>query len=119
VRRGDPASALETLRYARGLLRAGATVFLFPEGTLRPAARDLAPLERGVEVLARSAGATCLPVAIRYAFFEAERPDVLLDAGEAHPAAALPELSDRLRAVVERVDAARSLAPFRPLVSTG
>ena len=120
VRRKDPTSALETLRYARGLLRTpGAAVFLFPEGELRPAATDLAPLERGVEVLARASAATCLPVALRYCFLEGERPDVLLEVGQPHRPEAIEGFQQRLSTLVERVGAARGLEGFEPLVRGG
>lgn len=117
VRRGDAASALETLRYARGLLRQpGAAVFLFPEGVLRPAATDLAPLERGVEVLARASGATCLPIALRYGFLESERPDVLVEVGAPHGPEPVDGFQRRLGDLVERLGAVRDLDGFAPLV---
>lgn len=118
VRRGDPASALETLRYARGLLRQPeAAVFLFPEGELRPAATALKPLERGVEVLARAAGAVCLPVAIRYCFLEGERPDVLLEVGAPHQPEGVQGFEERLASLVTRVNEVRGLEGFRQLVA--
>lgn len=120
VRRGDPRATVETLRYARGLLRSpGTAVFLFPEGVLRSGARTLAPLERGLEVLARASKATCLPFAIRYAFFEHELPDVLLDVGQAHAPEPIEHSSERLAALVAGVHAAPSLDGFVPLVRGG
>lgn len=117
VRRGDAHGAIETLRYATGLLRRpGRAVVVFPEGVLRPWSGGLQALERGVEVLARRAGARCLPVAIRYRFFEHELPDLLLAVGEAHEPAPLAEYERRLAAVLGEVGDARTLADFRPLV---
>lgn len=120
VRRGDPTSSLPTLRYARTLLqRPSAAVFVFPEGRLRPGASDLGELERGVEVLARASGATCLPVALRYAFLEAERPDVLVEVGEPHGPERLDGFERRLRFVVARLMAETSFDGFAPVVRGG
>ncbi|MCW5892836.1 MAG: lysophospholipid acyltransferase family protein [bacterium] len=117
VRRGDAQAAIETLRYAVGLLRRpGRAVVVFPEGVLRPWTGALQPLERGVEVLARRAGARCLPVAIRYRFFEHELPDLLLAVGEAHDPAPLAELATRLAAAVAEVGDTATLADFTPLL---
>ncbi|HEV7730735.1 MAG TPA: lysophospholipid acyltransferase family protein [Candidatus Binatia bacterium] len=117
VRRGDPHSAVETLRYARGLLtRPGTAVILFPEGVLRPSTGVVHPLERGIEVLARSAGVRCLPVGIRYRFFEHELPDVVLAIGAAHEATTLDDVARRLDAVLGELSDARPLSDFRPLV---
>lgn len=117
VRRGDAHAAVETLRYATGLLRSpGRAVVVFPEGVLRPWTGALQPLERGVEVLARRASARCLPVAIRYRFYEHELPDLLLAVGEAHDPAPLSEFASRLTAVLGALDEGRPLADFRPLV---
>ncbi len=117
IRRGEAQSALETLRYARGLLaRPGTAVVVFPEGVLRPYGTGPHPLERGVEVLARQGGVRCLPVGIRYRFAEHELPDVVLAVGEPHAAAPLDEFARRLDAVMAEVDDRRPLDEFRPLL---
>lgn len=117
VRRGDAHAALETLRYARGLLARPATaVIVFPEGVLRPFSGLVHPLERGIEVLARSARVRCLPVGIRYRFFEHELPDVVLAVGAPHEATTLDDLAQRLEAVLAELSDARPLTDFRPLV---
>jgi 1-acyl-sn-glycerol-3-phosphate acyltransferase len=117
IRRGDAQSALETLRYARGLLaRPSTAVVVFPEGVLRPSGSGPHPLERGVEVLSRQAGVRCLPVGIRYRFFEHELPDVVIGVGEPHGAASLDVFTERLAAAVADVDERRPLDDFRPLL---
>jgi 1-acyl-sn-glycerol-3-phosphate acyltransferase len=117
IRRGDPVSALESLRYARQLLeRSGTAVVIFPEGALRPYRGALHPLERGIEVLARRARCPCVPVAIRYRFFEHELPDVLVAVGEAHGPVALAEFAARLGATQRELADARPLDDFRLLV---
>jgi 1-acyl-sn-glycerol-3-phosphate acyltransferase len=114
IRRGDPRSTLESLAFARRLLEQPATaVCLFPEGGERPAGLLPLRLSRGVEVLARRAKATCVPLAFRYVFFERELPQVLVEVGPAHPAEALAGYARRLEAVVERVFSARGLEGFR------
>lgn len=117
IRRGDALSALESLRYACRLLeRPGRAVLIFPEGELRPYRGAVHPLERGVEVLARRAECACLPVAIRYRFFEHELPDVLVSVGEAHPPTSLDGFADRLAAALADLPDTRSLADCAPLV---
>lgn len=117
IRRGDPASALESLRYAGRLLARPATaVVIFPEGALRPYRGAPHPLERGVEVLARRSGCDCLPVGIRYRFFEHELPDVLLSVGEPHGPVPLERFADRLAAAVADLGDERRLEEFSPLV---
>ena len=107
VRRGEAVSSLETLRYARGLLeKSEAAVFVFPEGEHRPPGELPLRLERGVETLARMSQVRSVPVAIRYAFFEHERPDALLDIGTPHPPLRLAEYRRRLE---ERVVALQSV----------
>lgn len=113
IRPHAPDSALESLRYARALLaRPAAAVFLFPEGRLAPFGAGPLRLERGVELLARHARARCLPVAVRYAFFEHERPDVLLEVGEPHGPLPLADFAARLSALVQRLAGATSLEGF-------
>jgi len=118
LRRGDASSSLETLRYARALLqRPGAAVFLFPEGEHRPPGELPLRLERGVETLARMSRVRSVPVAIRYAFFEHERPDVLLDVGAPHPPVAPLEFQRRLEERVVALQAVTRLEGFQRLVA--
>ena len=114
IRRGDAQSSLETFRYARGLLRRPrAAVFVFPEGEHRPFGELPPRLQPGLAVLARAAGApACVPVALRYAFLEHERPELLVEVGAAHPPCAPGEYAERLGAVVARLAAATELAGF-------
>lgn len=117
VRRGEPVSSLETLRYARGLLRQpDAAVFVFPEGEHRPAGEVPLRLERGLETLARMSQARCLPVAIRYGFFEHERPDVLLEVGTPHPPLRLGDYQQRLEERVVALQSATRLDGFHRLL---
>ncbi|MBM7119173.1 lysophospholipid acyltransferase family protein [Archangium primigenium] len=118
IRRGEGSSSLETLRYARGLLRKPrAAVCIFPEGELRPfGARELR-LERGVELLARVGQVPCVPLAIRYVFFEHERPDVLVQVGEAHAAGPLARFQEALSATVRALESVTSLEGFTRCVA--
>ena len=117
IRRGEGASSLETLRYARGLLRLPrAAVCIFPEGQLRPFGMRAPRLERGVELLARVGGVACVPLAIRYVFLEHERPDVIVEVGEAHPAAPLEHFQRELEGVVRRLEAVTQLDGFTQVV---
>jgi 1-acyl-sn-glycerol-3-phosphate acyltransferase len=118
IRKGEAGSSLESLRYCKGLLRRpGAAVFIFPEGEHRPFGQLPLRLERGIEVVARATGARCLPVALRYCFFERERPEVLIDVGTPHGPAPLQVFQENLEAVVQRVAAAVNDEGFRPLVA--
>jgi 1-acyl-sn-glycerol-3-phosphate acyltransferase len=116
VRRGNGASARESLRYARDLLSAGRTVFIFPQGELRPQATEPGPLSRGVAVLARQSGVRCLPLGLRYAFFEAERPEVLVQVGEVHPPGPFERFEEGLSTVMREVSVARNLEGWRRIV---
>jgi 1-acyl-sn-glycerol-3-phosphate acyltransferase len=117
VERGPGGSALETLRYARGLLaQPRAAVFVFPEGVLRPFGPPL-QLEGGAALLARHAQARCLPVGIRYLFLEAERPDVLVEVGEVHAPVPAPQMQERLQGLVDDLAAATSTAGFEQRVA--
>ncbi len=117
IRRHDAGSALASLRYAADLLRRpGVAVVIFPEGVLRPADGSPIALERGVEVLGRLSGAPCVPVALRYAFLEHERPDVLVAIGEPHPATALAGFATRLDTLTRSLAAIGSLTGLVPVV---
>lgn len=112
VRRGDQQSALETLRYAKALLaRPKGAVVIFPQGEIRCGAA-LGPLSRGVEALAKTARVPSVAIALRYAFFEHELPDVLVEVGEPHRPAALVRFEAELDAVHTRVNEALSTEGF-------
>lgn len=117
VRRGEAVSSLETLRYACGLLaEPRRAVVVFPEGEHRPPGEVPLRFERGVEALARLSKAPSVPVAVRYAFFEHERPDVLLDVGAAHPPLRLPDYQRRLEERVVALHAVTRLDGFHRLL---
>lgn len=100
IRRGDPLSTLQSFRYAARLLKQPRTaVAIFPQGVLDAHAGPPYALDRGVEVLARMANATCLPVAIRPVFLEGEKPDLLFELGEPHPPAPLDHFTRWLNAL--------------------
>jgi 1-acyl-sn-glycerol-3-phosphate acyltransferase len=118
VHPGKVASSLEALRYAKGLLKQRhAAVFLFPEGEIRPFGERPLRLHGGVEVLARAASADCLAVGIRYAFFEHEKPDVLLEVGAVHRPAPLEEFRAQLEQRVTSLLAVRRLDGFQQLLA--
>lgn len=117
IRRGDSGSALETLRYARSVLqRPKAAVFLFPQGKIEANAQPPLKFERGAEVLARMAKIRCVPVALRYAFFEHEHPDVLIQVGEAHAPEPLAQMESRLGALVAGLQGIKSVTALHPLL---
>ena len=120
IRRGEAASSLETLRYARELLRKPrAAVCIFPEGELRPFGVLPLQLERGVALLGRVGQVECVPLAIRYAFFEHERPDVLVEVGTAHAAGGLARFQSELEGAVRRLAEVKGLEGFSRVVSGG
>lgn len=117
IRPGDPASTVESFRYARSLLaRPKAALFVFPQGRLSPPGSGALVLQRGVEVLARRGGVPCVPLALRYAFLDSERPDVLVAMGGAHPPAPNSELTARLAKHLGEVERATSLEGYQPVV---
>jgi 1-acyl-sn-glycerol-3-phosphate acyltransferase len=118
IRRKDAVSSVESLRYAKALLRRPrAALYVFPEGEHRPFGVLPLRLERGVELLARVSKVECVPIGVRYAFFEHERPDVLLEVGTPHPPGPLALFQNGLESVVKRVAAATSLEGFTQKVS--
>jgi hypothetical protein len=94
-------------------------VCLFPEGELRPFGVLPLRLQRGVELLARAGKSECVPVALRYAFFEHERPDVLVELGAPHAPGSMEVFQQNLETVVRRVAAATSLEGFTRRVHGG
>ncbi|GMU59084.1 MAG: hypothetical protein AMXMBFR34_08470 [Myxococcaceae bacterium] len=117
VRRGDRRSALESVRYAAGVLRREqGAVFVFPEGELRAGGGPLGRFKRGVEVIARHAKVRCLPLAIRYTFLEHEHPDVLLEVGPTHPPDDLGRFVTELSFAHARLSEARSTDGFACLI---
>ncbi|NVJ01625.1 1-acyl-sn-glycerol-3-phosphate acyltransferase [Myxococcus sp. AM009] len=118
IRRKDATSSVASLRYAKELLRRPrGVVFVFPEGEHRPFGVLPLRLERGVELLARVAKVECLPIAVRYGFFEHERPDVLLEVGTPHPPGDMAVFQEGLETVVRRLAAVTSLEDFTRRVS--
>jgi 1-acyl-sn-glycerol-3-phosphate acyltransferase len=63
VERGDAASAVEVMEKARGYLRRGMSVMIFPEGTRSRDGR-LLPFKGGAFKLALDAGVPILPIAV-------------------------------------------------------
>ena len=117
IRRNDSHSALETFRYAREVLRRPkSTVFIFPRGKIEPNAVPPLKFERGTEVLAKLTKARCVPVALRYTFFEHELPDVLIGVGEPHAPEDRTSMESRLNALLSRVQAINSVNALAPLV---
>ncbi|MBK7862640.1 MAG: lysophospholipid acyltransferase family protein [Archangiaceae bacterium] len=99
IRRGDRASALETLRHARAVLeRPRATLLFFPQGRIETTTGPAPRFERGLEVLGRMSGARAVPLALRYAFFEHEYPDVLMSVGAVHPVTTTADCEARMQA---------------------
>ncbi|WP_426733375.1 lysophospholipid acyltransferase family protein [Myxococcus faecalis] len=118
IRRKDAMSSIESLRYAKELLRRPrAALYVFPEGEHRPFGELPLRLERGVEMLARVAKVECVPIGVRYAFFEHELPDVLLEVGTPHPPGPLSVFQTGLETVVKRLMATTSLEGFTRKVS--
>jgi 1-acyl-sn-glycerol-3-phosphate acyltransferase len=117
VRRNDPRSALETLKYAKTVLqRPNACVVLFPEGEIHVGGQ-MGRLSRGIEVLAKSSKKRSVPIAIRYVFFEHEFPDVLIEVGAPHDPGELSTYEAALGEAYQRVMSARSTEGFRLMVA--
>lgn len=117
IRPGDAGSSRESFRYACQLLeRPGRVLFVFPEGRLAPWAGGPLELRRGFEVLARRSGVPCVPVALRYAFFESERPDALVSVGPQHAATETRALAGRLEGLLSGLHQAVSTEGFELVV---
>lgn len=86
---------------------------------MRPFGARPLSFRRGLEVLARAAQARCMPVAIRYTFFEAEKPDVLCEVGAPHGPLPLAECEAKLQALVDRLRDAHGVDGFLQLIHGG
>ena len=88
VDREHPRAAHESLRHALDLLaQSRTTVWIFPQGVLRP--NDVRPLSfypgasrLAMQAIARYGHVRLLPVAMRYEFLQEDRPEALLRIGE-------------------------------------
>jgi 1-acyl-sn-glycerol-3-phosphate acyltransferase len=84
VDRTDPVSVRASLKYAAGLLQEPrAVVWIFPQGKIE--GNDVRPLrfQNGIRALVRQAGRVrVVPLALRYEFWQDERPEALFRLGE-------------------------------------
>ena len=111
VNRGSPTSALASVEYATRLLAGhpDRALWIFPQGELQP--DDSAPLSlyTGVARIALGTAATMLPAAVRLEFGRAQRPEMFLRVGPAHPvvgttpATVTADLTARLARAVEEL----------------
>lgn len=116
IEKGHGHAALQSLRYAGRLLQQPkSAVIIFPEGKLSPNALTLQPLMRGVEILAKRSGAWCVPLGIRYAFLEHQKPDILVSWGEAHAPQPLQDMQLHLQERMDRLASVSSILGLRPL----
>lgn len=95
----NPSGLRAMLRYLEAQARLGAQIWIFPQGALRPADVQPLGLQRGASLIAaRLAPCRVVPVAFRFAFGEAQRPEIFASIGAATPIAgeASPELLERL-----------------------
>jgi 1-acyl-sn-glycerol-3-phosphate acyltransferase len=112
VDRTDPASVRASLRYAAELLQGPrAVVWIFPQGRIE--ANDVRPLrfQNGIRAIVREAGRVrVVPLALRYEFWQDERPEALFRIGE-RTAVDRPDLSTLIptfeRRLTEELDALR------------
>lgn len=81
VDRGSGRDALRACVHAAALLRVGHTVVVFPQGAIVPAGREVV-LERGfTRILDDAPGARVVVMALRYGFWEHQRPEVMVHVG--------------------------------------
>ena len=135
IDREHPRAAHESLRHALDLMaQPRSTVWIFPQGVLRP--NDVRPLafypgasRLAVQAIATHGAVRLLPVAMRYEFLQEDRPEALLRIGtptilNAPPSARelnarmeqeVTELLDGLRAQI----AAEDLGVYQPLLEGG
>jgi 1-acyl-sn-glycerol-3-phosphate acyltransferase len=112
VDRTDPVSVRASLKYAAELLQEPrAVVWIFPQGKIE--GNDVRPLrfQNGIRALVRQAGRVrVVPMALRYEFWQDERPEALVRFGERTTVdrADLPTLVPTFeRRLTEELDALR------------
>lgn len=118
------------LMAARGALRPGTGLWVFPQGARRPAAERPASFERGAAALAlgHPGPVQVWPVAIRYAFVGEQRPEAFVGLGDPWTPAPAERtdrreltlaMERRLLDTLDRLDqrlAREELTAFTPLV---
>jgi len=112
IDRSQARRSLGQLRAAATLLeRPGDAMWIFPQGTQRPAHLRPLDVKGGVSVLAEHAGATVVPLALNYLFRQTELPAAVATLGEPLEPQALgrrglaPALEAALEEGLRRIDA--------------
>jgi 1-acyl-sn-glycerol-3-phosphate acyltransferase len=114
INRHNPREAARSVAYISRLLREqhGSALYMFPQGTITP--NDQRPLviyPGMAHIVSRAGGATLYPVALRYEFRGAQRPEAFIRLGPVHRADApvdIPALTDEIyRRLTASVDALR------------
>jgi 1-acyl-sn-glycerol-3-phosphate acyltransferase len=84
VERRSPPQAMRDLALAAECLAAGDTVWIYPQGSRRPAMEPLDHLEHGAAWLVARVGSPVrvVPVAFRYPFLSEQRPEAFALVGE-------------------------------------
>lgn len=83
LERAHPRVALADMRRAAGRLDdPGHALWIFPQGTQRPAHLRPLGLHGGVSWLARKAGVRTVPISISYLYRQAPRPSVVIAVGD-------------------------------------
>ncbi|MDE2480985.1 MAG: lysophospholipid acyltransferase family protein [bacterium] len=90
-------AARDAVRYAADEARAGAAVWIFPDGVLHAPSAPLA-FTSGFEHVAREAGVPIVPAAMRFVFRDRQRPEIFVRYGE--PIVALRGARERTQACV-------------------
>ncbi|MDQ2871894.1 MAG: lysophospholipid acyltransferase family protein [Candidatus Eremiobacteraeota bacterium] len=97
-------TAYESIRYAAGQARGGAAVWIFPQGVLRND-RVWRPFTSGFVHAARIANVPIVPVAMRFAMRDLQRPEVFVDIGAPLDATARNARDRAESSVLERLQA--------------
>jgi len=103
VERRDPRQAMRDLELAEAELQPWTMVWIYPQGSRRPAAEPLVHLEHGAGWMIRrhEGPLRVLPVAFRYAFLSEQRPEAFALLGD--PWLAEGIVSDDRRAITGRL----------------